>query len=452
MWGLVGWSVVACSVLTNYDLPALSGPDASVDSPVDSQVPIADTQAPIPDAPPSEDVIVPDASPPTCTATPCVVEVAASAQTTCARLADGSVYCWGSNQTGSVGGNVPQNYASPSKVTFDGPVDRIGMGGWPREDSVACGRRGSLVECWGTDGVDRLLGRGGDASAGTFIPIPAPVQGADAATDEIAIGGQLACVRNGSTVSCWGTGYDGVKRSSAVPMATPRPVKQIVGGRTSHCVVLDTDEVACAGYQQFFNPLWNDASFGNGPGSVDFQIVQGVTGIRQLSTQGNHICALKTSGAVLCWGRNTRGELGRGTTSTFDNVPAVVNLPQAAKWLGTATNHSCAVLADDTVWCWGRNGTRTGNYDGQTVARGQCGAPEGDAALDKITSKPRRITGLPAGPVRTVVGGYEHSCALMESGELYCWGSNRKGQLGRGKTDGGGVDDLPHPVAARVVF
>ena len=131
-------------------------------------------------------------------------------------------------------------------------------------------------------------------------------------------------------------------------------------------------------------------------------------------------------------------------------MPAPVALSKAAKAIGTGQSHACAVLEDDTVWCWGRNGGGSTRYDGTTVQRGQVGALA-NGSLDDFTSTARKIGGLPSGTVRAVVGGYEHSCALMASGAVYCWGSNAHGQLGLGNVDGG-VDGLAHPTATRVRF
>src|SRR6185369_9997194 len=93
-----------------------------------------------------------------------------------------------------------------------------------------------------------------------------------------------------------------------------------------------------------------------------------------------------------------------------------------------------AILTDETLWCWGRNGGGPPTYDGTTHPHGQVGALD-DGGLDEFTALPRKITGLPPGPIRSVVGGYIHSCALMQSGAVYCWGANDHGQLGRGKVD-----------------
>jgi alpha-tubulin suppressor-like RCC1 family protein len=193
--------------------------------------------------------------------------------------------------------------------------------------------------------------------------------------------------------------------------------------------------------------LWSDAN--RPPNELDLEKIPGLTGIVRITSIDAHVCALNKSGSVLCWGRNQRGELGRGNTSDVSLTPAPVVLPTSAKSIGGAVNHSCAILVDDTVWCWGGNASRRPGNSNNTV-RGQVGALA-DGGVDLFTATPRRIHGLPPGAVRAVAGGYEHSCALMASGAVYCWGSNSHGQLGRGKEDAS-ADNLAHPTAMRVVF
>lgn len=432
----MGFALVACAALTGAsDLTVCTtcGDDVGmpeVEAAADSTIPI----------PP--DVVD---SGPVCTEPPCAVEIAAAGRTTCARLNDGTVKCWGFNETGTVGAAIKDaGYAVPQRVAFAGPVDEIALGGfgkWP----YGCGRRGATVECWGEDNADLVLGRGGDASAG-FAPVPAPVPGVTG-TGGLGPGAQLACaVVSGGALSCWGKTYDNVLHPTAVPWAAPSAVKQVVGGRKHHCVLLDTEEVACGGSFMEFRPLWNDASR---PIELDLEKIPGLTGIVRITSIDAHVCALNKGGSVLCWGRNQRGELGRGNTNDLSLTPAPVVLPANAKGIGSAVNHSCAILVDDTVWCWGGNASRRPGGT-NNVLRGQVGALP-DGGVDLFTATPRRIGGLPAGAVRAVAGGYEHSCALMASGAVYCWGSNSHGQLGRGKEDAS-ADNLPHPIATRVVF
>jgi alpha-tubulin suppressor-like RCC1 family protein len=233
-------------------------------------------------------------------------------------------------------------------------------------------------------------------------------------------------------------------------MATPKPARRVAAGRKQVCAVLDSDEVACAGYLLEFNPAWDDV---NAPGQESTEVVSGVNGVGEIAEASVHICVLKKGGDVVCWGRNDSGQLGRGITETYSMTPGPVALPALAKAIGVGVSHSCAVLVDDTVWCWGRNDG--GNGDGTPTSvrvRGQVGALP-DGGVDAYVTTPRKIEGLPAAAVHSVVGGYDHSCALVQGGAVYCWGSNGHGQLGRGKDpDASAPDDDPHPTASKVLF
>ena len=444
----VAHAVVACSLITDYSLDGGSSNNGQEGG--------ADATSPT-DGPsfPDDSTVALDADPgPVCTEKPCVVQIVASGQNTCARIDDGSVYCWGWNKAGIVGSaTMNGDFGVPQKVAFDGPVDDLTIGGWQQDDTVACARRGGIVECWGEDGNERLLGRGGATTNGPFNPVPAPVTMLSNATGGLGISSQLSCALVGTSLTCWGQDYTQTVQTTPVAMTTPKPVTQITGGRAHTCVLLDSEEVACAGNLYWYGPLWNDASYGRGPGTSTFELVSGVTGIAQVASGGPHVCALKKSGVVLCWGRNSRGELGRGTFSDKSDVPAPVDLPLPAKAIGSGGMHSCAILTDDNIWCWGSNSLGRGGTGTKAYSpRGQTGAAL-DGAVTDTTPSARKIEGMPPGVKRMVVGGYAHTCTLLQNGAVYCWGSATHGQLGNGKTAGdGGVDNAAHPVPVRVVF
>jgi alpha-tubulin suppressor-like RCC1 family protein len=137
-----------------------------------------------------------------------------------------------------------------------------------------------------------------------------------------------------------------------------------------------------------------------------------------------HSCALLDDGAVRCWGGNEHGQLGDGTTQD-SAVPVTVQLPGPAQAVVAGFVHSCAVLAQDgSVYCWGDN-TTGALGDGTNAQR----------------STPARVQGLP-GPASLVAAGggetggaaanyYGHTCAVS-SGGVWCWGSDDSGQLGDG--------------------
>ncbi|KAJ1495205.1 regulator of chromosome condensation 1/beta-lactamase-inhibitor protein II, partial [Baffinella frigidus] len=142
-------------------------------------------------------------------------------------------------------------------------------------------------------------------------------------------------------------------------------------------------------------------------------------------------CALLEGGFVKCWGANDYGQLGYGDTrQRGDEVGEMgVHLP-AVDLAGTAVSielrelHSCAVLADMTVKCWGNNGEGQLGYD-DNLRRGEDSSNEMGAYLPAVDLDMKAVM---------VTGGGAFSCALLEGGLIKCWGYNGWGQLGQGDT------------------
>ena len=131
----------------------------------------------------------------------------------------------------------------------------------------------------------------------------------------------------------------------------------------------------------------------------------------------NHTCALLSTGAVKCWGSNSNGQLGDGTTTDRLTPTAVIGLSSDVTAITTGRNHTCALLATDAVECWGYNPDgRLG--DGSTI--------------DRLTPTP--VTGL-SSDVTAITGGTRHTCALLATGAVTCWGDNNVGQLGDNTTN-----------------
>jgi alpha-tubulin suppressor-like RCC1 family protein len=131
-----------------------------------------------------------------------------------------------------------------------------------------------------------------------------------------------------------------------------------------------------------------------------------------LAAGNGFTCVVSSVGAVSCWGANSKGQLGDGTTANRF-FPIVVVLLSDAVAVGAGDEHSCVLRADQSVSCWGSN------WAGQL----------GDATTtDRAIPAP--VLGLTG--VVSIGVGVRHSCALDTAGAVWCWGANESGQIGDG--------------------
>ena len=182
-------------------------------------------------------------------------------------------------------------------------------------------------------------------------------------------------------------------------------------GWNSVCVITDAGGVKCWG-------LNDHGQLGNGlGGSGNYSVtpvdVSGLSGtVTQLAMGSKHVCALITGGTVQCWGYNGAGQLGdnfaEGEVGAPQTVPGLSNVTQ----ISAAESHTCALLSNGTMKCWGEN------FDGEI----------GDGTTSE-KDVPTAVTGL-SGPVTTMSTGESHTCAVLNTGALQCWGSNNWAELG----------------------
>jgi len=145
--------------------------------------------------------------------------------------------------------------------------------------------------------------------------------------------------------------------------------------------------------------------------------VKDILEVIQVATGWYHTCALVFNGNVWCWGEGVYGQMGNGSTDVNNYSPLLVPTLSNIKAISARGMHTCALTNTGGVKCWGWN-----EY-GQV----------GNGTYDSPITEPVDVVGLDAGVKAIAVGG-EHSCALLDSGTVNCWGLNSNGQLGNDST------------------
>lgn len=334
--------------------------------------------------------------------------------------------------------------------------------------SHACAQQkvGGALECWGANAAGQL---GDGTTVGRMLPGPLPF-GDGEANVELALGARHTCALAKGDVRCWGDGARGqlgragaassrVTLSAAVPVMMAGggmlPAVSAVAAAGERTCALVSDGVRCWGdgvhvatepeglhgpasllamgeghvCAAFGEPRSVRCSGADDHGqSADHKPLLANVVVKALAAGNQHTCALLEDGSLQCWGKNDAGQLGDGTT-TDSRVPALVNgLPPAVD-VRAGARHTCARLRNNTVACWGAN-------DAHQLANGTVEA----------SAKPAPVTGL-VGVQELALAG-DSACARLADGGIRCWGGNAWGQLGDGTTNAHGV---PMPIKAAPV-
>lgn len=291
-----------------------------------------------------------------------VMQVTLAVRHGCLLSMTGVVWCWGANTAGQLGDRSTTSSLHPSQpAALALPAAAVVAGGYHTCSLTAA----KSVWCWG----DNYFGQLGD---GTIIPYrstPSPVSGLAGDVVALSAGFRHTCALQGAQLRCWGDNDSGqLGDGSLVRRSTPSVV-----------VGLNTPLLA-------------------------------------LATGDSHTCVVTLAGAVFCWGDNTFGQLGDGTTVNRAAPTPVVGLSHGVLSVVAGKQHTCAVAEAGAVFCWGAN------------AAGQLG--DGSTLRQTI---PVPLLDLPV-PVAALAAGNAHTCALSLAGAVFCWGANAAGQLGDGTT------------------
>jgi alpha-tubulin suppressor-like RCC1 family protein len=340
------------------------------------------------------------------------LQVALGSQHTCVKTPAGTVSCWGDDVQGQTGGGALAKdgfVSTPQRVA--GIDDAIDIAAGDRHTCVA--RKSGKVSCWGYN-FSGQLGNGESLNRK-----PAPVDVANITNAfAVAAGGNFSCALRGSgSVACWGDNGSGqLGKGDDLPSLTPVAVPGLTGvvaiaaGLSHACAVKKGGAVVCWGNGQ-------DGQLARAGDSTTPVPVDGVTDAIGVAAGTKWSCVVTGSGAAKCWGANDRGQLGDGST-TSSSAPVAVQSLSDATWISAGVAHTCAARKTGAVVCWGAGDS------------GQLGDGQPRTAGDA------QPTFVIASGVNGAIGasaGGAHSCAATQS-QVFCWGSNARGQLGTGDT------------------
>ena len=358
----------------------------------------------------------------------------------CGILNDGTLKCWGDNYYGQLGIGVTGNNFKPKLLTTV-----VNLGAGRTAQAVTLGPEHTCaildddtVKCWGGNGKGQL-GYGDNVQRNAPPNQTAVDLGSGRTAKAVSAGTRHTCaILDDDTVKCWGwndygqLGYgDYVQRNAppnqtVVDLGSGRTAKALSTGYWHTCAILDDDTVKCWGWNDFGELGYGDYVQRNAPPTQTVVDLGSGRTAKAVSTGYGHTCAILDDGSLKCWGGNNYGRLGIGNVV----IPIVVGVGTAqepmrvnigagrtAKAVSAGMMHTCAILDDDTVKCWGLNDHGQLGY-GDYVQRN---APH-QTVIDLGSGR----------TAKAVAAGYQHTCAILDDDTVKCWGGNGKGKLGYG--------------------
>ena len=340
-----------------------------------------------------------------------IADIVAGVSSMCLLRQDGTVGCMGNNNAGQLGIGTQNTAATP--VNLQTPSNQATSISFGHQHACGLTEEGDAY-CWGQNNHGQV----GDGSA-SIRTIPRLITTSDnglfgTRALQVQVGESHSCaIFEDVSTRCWGYNAFGQlglgtlsnrNRPSLVTLPTDRYATDLALGMRHTCALLDNGSVMC----------WGDNEYGQlGDGTTTDSLTPTWTRFDASSTviglsAGEHqTCALLGNGSAACWGYGGNGRLGNGGT---DNalLPVHVDLPQASRTveLSTRTGHTCALLENGTVYCWGLNANRQLG-DGTTIDR----------------TTPVHASTFGDHGIVHLASGSAYTCALTHRREIICVGS-----------------------------
>lgn len=394
-----------------------------------------------------------------------VVEVQLGDGHTCALFDSGAIRCWGLGLRGQLGYGSDENVADGKGPTI-AEAGNVPVGCAAKD--IALGREhtcavleGGGLRCWGFGGDGRLghdapeaIGADRSIADAGNVPVGAPVQAVTAGYAHTC-----ALLESGA-VRCWGDnqwgqlGYDntlnvgngqGLSIMSVGDVPLGAKALAVDAGRNFTCAKLEGGSVRCWGAGALGYNSTEPVGDGIGLSILEAGDVAIGGAVSVVQAGDSHACALLEGGAVRCWGQALLlgyGDLmnvGEGGWAIADAGDLAMG--GAVTALEAGRYHTCARYDEGGVRCWGwseHGQLGYGSIEYVDNDRGPGISEVGEVEL--------------GGPAASVAVGAGHSCAVLQSGSVVCWGRNEQGELGEGSTDNRGDDDGEMPPPALTLY
>ena len=361
-----------------------------------------------------------------------------------------------SSAGGGVGGTArSEGNAGVAGSSAGGALAGVGAGGAESPGTAGtAGTAGTSGTGGGSAGMGGTVGIAGGGSAGTGGSAGSAGAAASAGSAGmpptaigLALGAFHTCALfDAGRLRCWGSaGYIGAGNLLAIgddePAAAAPDVD--IGGRVVQisaswyhtCALLDSGNLRCFG-----SGLSGELGYGNtnNIGDDEAPAAAGdvsVGKVRQVSAGPYHTCAVLAGGSVRCWGRNDHFQLGVSSSETIgdDELPASIPPVEVGGFVtqvAAGFAHTCVLLDTGKVRCWGEgSGGRLGYGNTRTIGDDESPASAGDVDV--------------GGTVVQLQAGLLHTCALLDTGKVRCWGQPNEGRLGYGNLEAIGDDETP---------
>jgi len=394
--------------------------------------------------------------------------IAAGQKHSCVILADGSVKCWGANNLGQLGQDNIINVGTAASPMSGLSAIYLGTGRTATQIALGLSHTCAIlddgnVKCWG-DNVNGKLGQGNTTPVGcgpgciTMANL-APINlGINVTATQIAAGASHTCaILNDGSVKCWGfnnNGQLGQSNTTTVGDSPGSPVGglpsidlglnatalQIADGGSHTCALLKNLTVRCWGWNssgQLGQDNLTNVGYSAATSVASLTPINLGTNLSpvRIAVGAEHSCAIFNNGAVKCWGDNGYGQLGQnsttkvgcGNTNGCPNSAASISSIDlgtrlTATQIGSRDNHTCALLNDGSMKCWGQNDRGQLGQDSTTLA--------GDSPSTSVAALSPVFLGINKTATQIAVGSH-HTCAVLNDGTIKCWGDNGYGQLGQ---------------------